>query len=78
MGRKKLPEEILKKRITFKLHPAMINKIHEVAKMRNMKVVHVIEECLEILNFYNESHHECKTVHELLNRKRNNVLIKKD
>ena len=46
MGRKKLTEDIKKKRVTFKLKPDVIKQIHEIAILKNIKVVHVIETCL--------------------------------
>jgi len=49
MGRKKLTKEVKKRNITFKLKPEVIEKIHEIAEAKKIKVVHVVEECLNSL-----------------------------
>lgn len=49
-GRKKLPEDVLKVPITFKLHPSTIQLIRDTAKARQVKVIRIVEECLSVLN----------------------------
>jgi len=49
MGRKKLPEDVIRKKVTFKLKPEHIQLLHDEAELKNVKIIRVVEDCLNFL-----------------------------